>query len=235
MVFKNEGLLKVWIWCLAKANHEPACVSINTGKGLSAVEIQPGQFIFGRKSAAKELDMNESTVYKRMQILKKAKNVTIQSNSHFSIISIVNWDTYQDKKNKSNRQSNRQVTGKEQASNTNNNDNNDNKKDIKDCSELSSDNSKQEAPVIYIPLVSKKTDPKEFPIYQKSVDEWMSAYPAVDIMYSLQKIRQWNLANPTKRKTDKGVMKHVNSWLSREQDKGGNRSYEDLKLFAEFD
>lgn len=77
--FQNEGLLKIWIWCLLKANHETAWVPFKTGKGSSVVKIEPGQFIFGRKSAAKELKMDESTVYKRMKYLEKLKNITIQS------------------------------------------------------------------------------------------------------------------------------------------------------------
>jgi len=128
MVFQNEGLLKVWIWCLAKANHETVFVPITTGRGSTVVEVGPGQFIFGRKTAAQELSMNESTLYKRMQILKKHKNVTMQSNTHYSIVSIINWQPYQERKEKSNRQGIDQVTTKEQPSNTNNNDNNENNK-----------------------------------------------------------------------------------------------------------
>ena len=136
MVFQNEGLLKLWIWCLAKANHETAWVPFVTGRSVSSVKVKPGQFIFGRKSAAKELMMDESTIYKRMKLLEKHKNLTIESNTHYSIISIINWDTYQNIKLNGNIESNRQVTGKEQASNTNNNDNNDNKEEIYDQNSL---------------------------------------------------------------------------------------------------
>ena len=72
--FKNEGLLKVWIWCLSKASHKGRVVQIQTGRGFTSIQIQPGQFVFGRKIAASELDMDESTVYKRMQ---KLKNISI--------------------------------------------------------------------------------------------------------------------------------------------------------------
>jgi hypothetical protein len=126
-VFKNEGLWKVWTWCLMKANHEEKWISLKTGKGVIEVFVKPGQFVFGRYSASAELAMNPNTTWKRMQKLKNLQNINIESNSQYSIITIVNWDTYQVEPKKSNSKSNRQVTGKCLSSNTNNNDNNENK------------------------------------------------------------------------------------------------------------
>jgi len=102
MVFKNEGLFKIWMWCLMKASHKASWVSIKVGRGISSIEVLPGQFVFGRKAAAKELNMDESTIYKRIKTLKKHKNITIESNNKYSIISIVNWHSYQEEKTKSN-------------------------------------------------------------------------------------------------------------------------------------
>lgn len=120
-VFANEGLLKVWIWCLLKANHEKEWVPIKTGRGTTEIEVFPGQFIFGRKTSAKDLRMNPSTVWKRMLKLKNIENLDIQSDTHFSVISINNWETYQlDDTPKVTGK----VTGKEQPSNTNKNDKN---------------------------------------------------------------------------------------------------------------
>jgi len=94
-VFQNEGLWKVWTWCLMKATHKRQWVSMKTGRGTKEVELQPGQFIFGRHVAAKELNMPPSTVRNRMAKLKKLGNLDIQQDTHFSIVSIVNWDSYQ--------------------------------------------------------------------------------------------------------------------------------------------
>jgi biotin operon repressor len=94
-VFQNEGLLKVWIWCLIRANHQDEWVPITTGKGKTVVLIKRGQFVYGRKSAAKALKMDESTIYKRMMKLKNMGNCNIESNTHYSIVSVINWDAYQ--------------------------------------------------------------------------------------------------------------------------------------------
>ena len=94
-VFQNEGLFKVWMWCLWKASHTEQWVTIKTGRGTTEVHLLPGQFIFGRKTAAKELKMKPSTVRNRILKLKNMGNLDIQSNTHYSIIIIINWDTYQ--------------------------------------------------------------------------------------------------------------------------------------------
>jgi hypothetical protein len=117
-VFQNEGLLKVWIWCMVKANHEDKWVPITTGKGTTEVLVKRGQFVFGRKSAAKALGMDESTVYKRMQKLTTMQNCNIQSNTHYSLVSVLNYEPYQGGESE---QVTGKVTPKEHPSNTNKN------------------------------------------------------------------------------------------------------------------
>lgn len=111
-VFKNEGLFKVWMWCLWKASYNEQWVILKTGKGSIEVHLLPGQFIFGRESAAKELGMKPSTVRNRIQKLKKMGNVDIKVASQYSIIIIINWDTYQVPNEKEDRRKDRQRTGK---------------------------------------------------------------------------------------------------------------------------
>lgn len=61
----------------------------------------------------------------------------------------------------------------------------------------------------------------EYPILQPFVDEMQELYPAVDVMQELRSMKAWCIANPQKRKTKSGIVRFVNSWLSREQNKGG--------------
>lgn len=63
-------------------------------------------------------------------------------------------------------------------------------------------------------------DKSEYPIYQQQVEEWAALYPAVDVMQELRKMRGWLQGNPQKRKTSRGVLRFIISWLAREQDKG---------------
>lgn len=58
-------------------------------------------------------------------------------------------------------------------------------------------------------------------ITQEKIQHWQELYPAVDILQELKKMQGWLEANPTKRKTKKGILRFVTSWLSKAQDKGG--------------
>jgi hypothetical protein len=58
------------------------------------------------------------------------------------------------------------------------------------------------------------------------VAEYQETYPAVDIRQQLRNMRQWCIDNPTKRKTRVGITRFMNSWMQREQDRGGSRAYQ---------
>lgn len=73
--------------------------------------------------------------------------------------------------------------------------------------------------VITLPLNTGE----EFPITEKHLAEYSKLYPAVDTMAELRKMRAWCISNPKNRKTQGGVLRFVNGWLAREQDRGGRR------------
>ena len=126
-VFQNEGLLKVWIWCLLKANHKKKWVTLKTGRGETEVEVLPGQFIFGRKAAAKELKMKESTIRDRVKKLTNMRNLDTKPATHYTLITIVNWHTYQPVEKKADSKDDNQPTTNRQPTTTNKNDKNDKK------------------------------------------------------------------------------------------------------------
>ena len=94
-VWKNPELFKVFCWCILRANYTDRWVTVATGRGETTVHIKRGQFIFGRLKAAEELNMKPSSVRNRMAKLKKMQNVDIQPDTHFSIVTICNYELYQ--------------------------------------------------------------------------------------------------------------------------------------------
>lgn len=77
------------------------------------------------------------------------------------------------------------------------------------------------------PVISLILNDKTFyDVTQDEINDWTSLYPAVDIVQQLRSMKGWLNSNPTKRKTRKGIRRFINSWLSKEQDKGGNIKYE---------
>ena len=74
-----------------------------------------------------------------------------------------------------------------------------------------------EAPIITLPL-----NTGEYQVFRRDIDTYADLYPAVDVLQAMRGMKGWLMANPKKRKTKSGIGRFINSWLAREQDKGGN-------------
>lgn len=82
--------------------------------------------------------------------------------------------------------------------------------------------------ILSIPLKNQK----EFVINPKLAEEWKMLYPGIDVLQTLRNIVGWNQANPSKRKTEQEILKHIHSWFAREQEKQQNHSQNMKKNFA---
>jgi hypothetical protein len=127
-VFNDPSVLKIWLWCLACASHTKHYFPVNTGRGQTDVLLNPGQFIFGRNAAAAKLNMKPTSVRYRMQKLKRWGNLDIQAGTHFSIVTVMNWDKYQfiaeESRQPIEQATDTQLTPNEQATDTFNKGNN---------------------------------------------------------------------------------------------------------------
>jgi len=211
-VFSNPELWHLWSYILLKARSEAGWVSVKTGRGNTEVWLDPGQMIFGRYAVAKKLKQKPSALYTHLKKLEKLGNCNTKNNTHFTIVTVINWSSYAEHVIPI---ATRKTTPKQHANNTKNHDNHDNHEDTF-AQSLTKNGSEQlrGAPILSIPLIAKDG---EFPIYQTDIEEWQSVYPGVEILVELKKIRLWNQDNPTKRKTKKGIRRHISSWLDRAQ------------------
>jgi len=124
----NHELFSFWCWCLLKASHKGTSCLV----GMKRVNLQPGQFIFGRSKAASFLKLSESRIFRLLRFLKSEQMVDIQANNKFSIITIKNWETYQGEgcdlehlnEQQMKQQANNKRTTSEQQANTNKNEKN---------------------------------------------------------------------------------------------------------------
>ena len=65
----------------------------------------------------------------------------------------------------------------------------------------------------------------EYQLPLSEYEEYLRLYPGVDIKQEFRNMRGWCLKNPAKRKTPKGIGRFINSWLAREQDRGGRKTF----------
>lgn len=70
-------------------------------------------------------------------------------------------------------------------------------------------------------ILLSPVDKTDYDVPLSKIAEWREAYPAVDIEQELKKMVAWLNANPSRKKTRRGINRFINIWLSREQDKGG--------------
>lgn len=61
-------------------------------------------------------------------------------------------------------------------------------------------------------------DKTNFSISEDEVNKYQELYPNVDVVQELRNMKGWLDANPTKRKTKRGINRFVNGWLQRKQD-----------------
>ena len=65
--------------------------------------------------------------------------------------------------------------------------------------------------VFQIPL----KDNSYYSLNKQDIDTYKSLYPNIDMEQEIRNIIGWNIANPSKRKTEVSIKKHINAWLSK--------------------
>ncbi|HCY8599805.1 TPA: DnaD domain protein [Staphylococcus aureus] len=113
-IFQNEKLFKVFAYCLMKASHKDHTQLV----GRRVVELEKGQFVFGRKRASEELRLKESTVRDYIKLLENLGTIVVKSDNKFSVITVVNWAIYQSmEENSDSKNDNKSTTNGQQINN----------------------------------------------------------------------------------------------------------------------
>jgi hypothetical protein len=97
---------------------------------------------------------------------------------------------------------------------------NDNDNDVSyndTCNDTCNDTLPTKLSNVFITIITNTKE--EYPIEFNLVTQYKELYPNVDVEQELKKMKAWSISNPSKRKTKRGMLKFVNNWLSREQDK----------------
>lgn len=110
-VWQDPKLLKLWMLCLLEASHKDHEQLV----GKQIVTLHPGQFVTGRfalaktynEGAKKEDIVPERTLWRWIKMLEAYDFLSINSNTKYSVISIKNWNQYQ--------QSDQQMSNKKQG------------------------------------------------------------------------------------------------------------------------
>ncbi len=88
-IFSDAELLRLYIYLKADATYQEE-VKLIDGK---PVTLMPGQGTYGRNQLSKVLNVNPSTLYKRLQKLEKLGFVTIKPYKEMSVYTVVDWES----------------------------------------------------------------------------------------------------------------------------------------------
>ena len=117
-IFKNDKLFRVFMYCLLKASHTDHDQLV----GDCIVKLKSGDLATGRNAISTGTGLTTQNVRTALSKLEKLDILTSKPTNKFSIISITNWNQYQ--------QTNKQLTSSQPTTNkqltTNNKGNNEN-------------------------------------------------------------------------------------------------------------
>jgi hypothetical protein len=135
-VFGSAEMLHLFLFCLYEAAWKPRTVFVETGRGKTRVDLEPGQLVFGRLAWGERLKLAPETVRDRMKKLQQWGYIDIKPATHFSVVTICDWQSYRPRLD-DNPPPNRQATATQPPhSNNSNKENNENKVESPEAVEL---------------------------------------------------------------------------------------------------
>jgi hypothetical protein len=107
--FDDPYMFKTFVYLLLKANHKDG--------RWQGVLVKKGQIITGRLKLATALGFSEMKIRTCLNKLKTTNEISIETTSRFSIITICKYELYQDSKKNINQPINQQTTNKQPTNN----------------------------------------------------------------------------------------------------------------------
>lgn len=107
--FKEENMLKLWLYLLLTAQHQDTYI-----KG---VMLKRGEVLFGRKQASKDTGISEQSIRTCINRLKSTNEITTKSTNKYTIITILKYDEYQNNNKKSTNKSTNKLTNNQPTTN----------------------------------------------------------------------------------------------------------------------
>lgn len=107
--FKEENMLKLWLYLLLTAQHQDTYI-----KG---VMLKRGEVLFGRKQASKDTGISEQSIRTCINRLKSTNEITTKSTNKYTIITILKYDEYQNNNKKSTTKSTKKLTNNQPTTN----------------------------------------------------------------------------------------------------------------------
>lgn len=118
--YTDSNMVHLLLHLVLSANHEP--------KRWKGVDVKRGQLVVGLHSLSKQTGISVQRLRTCLTRLEKTGEINKESNKQFTLITICNYEHYQERKDTTNKASNNQATNDQQTIN--------NKQELKECKEV---------------------------------------------------------------------------------------------------
>lgn len=118
--YRDSEYVHVWLHLLLNANHTDKKMWVNGRE----IELKRGQLITSRKSISEKTGVQQQKCYRILKRYESEHQIEQQTTNKYTVITIVNYDKYQNCEHQIEQKVNNKRTTDEQQMNTNNNINN---------------------------------------------------------------------------------------------------------------
>lgn len=88
-VFSNARTWQIWCWLLMQANWSKRQL-------LNGTVLNPGQLVISYDRLSRDINCSKSTLFRVLRALQKCGNVHLKPERSGTVVTIVNWQTYQE-------------------------------------------------------------------------------------------------------------------------------------------
>lgn len=99
--FRNSEMVHLFIYMLLKANTKDS--------RWQGINVQRGQLITGRQKLSQNTGISERSIRTCLERLKSTNEIAIKTTNQYSIITIINYDSYQTRENRIDQQTDQQT------------------------------------------------------------------------------------------------------------------------------
>lgn len=103
-LLSNGPVWQVFGYLMLNATHKPHKMLL----GSTVIDLRPGDVVVSRRKMAEKLNLGEQQIRTALKTLEKLEIVTSRITHRYTLISLTNWDTYQDEQPTANPQPNPQ-------------------------------------------------------------------------------------------------------------------------------
>ena len=184
------------------------------------IPIKRGQVITGRNKLSQRLGINVQSLRTAIKRLKSTNEITTKSTNKYTIITVVNYDKYQTKKNELTHKSTNKLTNNQPTTNQQLTTSNKYNKYNKDNKERN----KKEILTLQTPTNKfDKLDTLSEVVLKEIADQY--AVPISFVMSKLDDLTNWHDSNPQKNYY-KNYLSALKNWVKRDSIKIKEKQYE---------